>query len=155
MQHPMFDNSYDPSVQAVDRMTIEQLFELNETDPQKVVDYGKLRCNETVVFFPSNITKAYNLISSGHDHIFITCLRNGALDYIWLGQFTSKDWDGFFVHPQIECRVHHHQAAILENHAQRIRFLANKTLITETVVSEYKNYWDGCMYKYAAVAKFF
>lgn len=138
MEHPMFDNSYDPSVQ-VDRMTIEQLIELNKTDPQKVVDYGKLRCDEVISFFSSETTKAYNLVSSGYDHIFITCIRNGAFDYIWLGQFTAKDWDGNMIYPQVKG----------DSHLERRDFLAGKTLVTESVVSEYKNYWDGCTYKYA------
>ena len=36
-----------------------------------------------------------------------------------------------------------------DSHLARRDFLAGKTLVTESVVSEYKNYWDGCTYKYA------
>jgi len=124
-------------------MSIEELFKFNEINPQQVIDYGKLRCNETVEFLPSNEAKAYNLTSYGYDHIFIICKRNGELDYIWLGQFTAKDWDGSMIYPQIKG----------DNHLERRDFLAGKTLVTESVVSEYKNYWDGCTYKYAAVSQ--
>lgn len=142
MSHPMFDNSFSPQSPRR-RMSIEKLFKFNEINPQQVIDYGKLRCNEIVEFLPSNEAKAYNLISFGYDHIFITCKRNGKLDYIWLGQFTAKDWDGNMIYPQIKGA----------NHLERRDFLAGKTLVTESVVSEYKNYWDGCTYKYAAVSQ--
>lgn len=138
MSHPMFDNSYDPSV-LVGHMTLKQLIELNKSNPSKVIDYGKLRCNETVQFLST--TKAYNLKSYGYDHIFIECLRNGVDDLIWLGQFTSKDWDGCLIYPQI----------LGTDHLQRVQFLSNKTLVTDTSVSAYKNYWDGCIYKYASI----
>ena len=140
----MFDNSYDPSVQ-VGHMTLKQLFELNKIDPQQVVDYGKLKCNEVVEFFPAETTKAYNLVSFGYDHIFVTCLRNGAFDYLWLGQFTSKDWDGNMIYPQVEGN----------DHLQRVRFLANKKLVAGASVSSFKNYWDGCEYKYAPIVQLF
>lgn len=144
MQHPMFDNSFSPQSPRR-RMSIEELIALNATDPQQVVDYGKLRCNETVEFLPSNQTKAYNLISCGYDHIFITCKRNGEMDYLWLGQFTSKDWDDNMIYPQIEGA----------NHLQRVQFLANKTLVTGASVSSFKNYWDGCEYKYTPIVQLF
>lgn len=80
-----------------------------------------------------------NLKSYGYDHIFIACKRNGELDYIWLGQFTAKDWSGNMIYPQVKG----------DSHLARRDFLAGKTLVTESVVSEYKNYWDGCTYKYA------
>ena len=140
--HPMFDNSFSPQSPRK-RMSIEELFALNVTDPQQVIDYGKLRCNETVEFLPSNEARAYNLKSYGYDHIFIACKRNGELDYIWLGQFTAKDWDGNMIYPQIKGT----------NHLERRDFLAGKTLTTDSSVSEYKNYWDGCTYKYAKICE--
>ena len=124
-------------------MTLQELVELNETNPQQVIDYGKLRCNETVEFLPSNEAKAYNLKSYGYDHIFITCKRNGELDYIWLGQFTVKDWNDNMIYPQIKGG----------NHLERRDFLAGKTLTADSTVSEYKSYWDGCMYKYTAISQ--
>jgi hypothetical protein len=122
-------------------MSLKELVELNKTNPQQVVDYGKLHCNEIVEFLPSNEAKAYNLKSYGYDHIFVTCKRNGELDYLWLGQFTAKDWDGNMIYPQIKG----------DNHLERRNTLAGKTLTTESYVSEYKNYWDGCTYKYAKI----
>ena len=142
MSHPMFDNSFSPQSPRR-RMNLKELHALNAIDPQEVVYYGKLRCNETVEFLPSNATRAFNLQSNGYYHIFITCIRNGVIDVIWLGQFTAKDWDGSIVYPQIKG----------SNHLERRDFLAGKTLVTESVVSEYKNYWDGCTYKYAAVSQ--
>jgi hypothetical protein len=140
--HPMFDNSFSPQSPRR-RMSIEELFMFNEINPQQVVDYGKLRCNETVEFLPSNEAKAYNLRSYGYDHIFIACKRNGELDYIWLGQFTAKDWNGNMIYPQIKG----------DNHLERRNFLAGKTLTADSSVSEYKNYWDGCTYKYAKICE--
>ena len=140
--HPMFDNSFSPQSPRR-RMSIEELFELNDINPQEVVDYGKLRCNETVEFLPSNEAKAYNLESNGYDHIFIACIRNGESDHIWLGQFTAKDWNDNMIYPQIKG----------DNHFERRDFLAGKTLVAEPVVSQYKNYWDGCAYKYAAISQ--
>lgn len=142
MQHPMFDNSFSPQSPRR-RMSLKELRALNATAPQEVVDYGKLRCNETVEFLPSNEAKAHNLPSFGYDHIFIACIRNGEPDYIWLGQFTAKDWDGNMVYPQVKGN----------NHLERRNMLAGKTLTTESSVSEYKNYWDGCTYKYAAISQ--
>ena len=140
--HPMFDNSFSPQSPGR-RMSLQELVELNKTNPQQVVDYGKLRCNEIVEFLPSDATRAFNLQSYGYDHIFITCIRNGVIDVIWLGQFTAKDWDGNMIYPQIKG----------SNHLERRDFLAGKTLITESSGSEYKNYWDGCKYKYAAISQ--
>lgn len=141
MHHPMFNNSFSPQSPRR-RMSLQELIALNAVNPQQVVDYGKLRCNETVEFLPSNEVKAYNL-RSDYYHIFITCKRNSELDYIWLGQFTAKDWDGNMIYPQIKG----------DNHLERINFLAGKTIITDSAVSEYKNYWDGCMYKYASISQ--
>ena len=138
----MFDNSFSPQSPRR-RRSIEELFKFNEINPQQVIDYGKLRCNETVEFLPSNEAKAYNLRSYGYDHIFIACKRNGELDYIWLGQFTSKDWEGNMIYPQVKG----------DSHLERRDFLAGKTLTTDSSVSEYKNYWDGCTYKYAAISQ--
>ena len=139
----MFDNSYDPSA-SVDHMTLKQLTELNKTDPQKVIDYGKLRCGETIRFFSKDDTAKYNFRSSGYDHILISCIRNGILDHIWLGQFTSKNWEGSLIYSQV----------LGENHLQRLEYLANKTLITGDSAA-YKNYWDGCMYNYAPIIQLF
>lgn len=140
--HPMFDNSFSPDSPRT-RMSIEELIALNKVNPQQVIDYGKLRCNETVEFLPINEIKIYNLKSYGYDHIFIKCNRNGKSDYIWLGQFTANQWSGNPIYPQIKGR----------NHYERVHLLACKTLVTDSSVSEYKNYWDGCMYKYAAISQ--
>lgn len=134
----MFSNSFSPQSPRR-RMSFKELVTFNEINPQQVVDYGKLCCNETVEFLPSNEAKAYNLKSYGYDHIFIACKRNGKLDYIWLGQFTAKDWNGNMIYPQIKGA----------NHLERRDFLAGKTITTDSSVSEYKSYWDGCTYKYA------
>jgi hypothetical protein len=140
--HPMFDNSFSPDSPR-ERMSIDRLSILNKTKPQQVIDYGKLHCNETIVFLPIEEVRYRNLRSGGIDHYFITCIRNGELDWLWLGQFGTTNEEKQLIYPQVKGYDHY----------DRLDFLTGKTLITGDAISEYVSPWDGCIYKYTAISQ--
>lgn len=143
MQHPMFDNTFSPDSPR-ERLDWKQLTELYKKDPQLAVNYGKLRCNETVDFFPCNLAKILPLPSRKEaTHVFITCFRNDEFDYLWMGQFSAINTDHELVYSQIPG----------DNHDEKLMFLAEKTIVTSPEVSEYDNHYDGCPYKYAKILR--
>jgi hypothetical protein len=142
MRYPAFDNSYDPSTTKWRDVhySISQLEELNRNNSSDLIDYGKLRCGERVTFYSLRETRVFKFFANGYEVYFITCKRNDHEDFLWLGQFKGKDENHRLIYPQLP-----------EDHYERLACLAEKTLITEDVVSEYESPWDGCVYKYAAI----